>query len=86
MRPFAIETVAFDFVLAAGHRRIAIKFGRRLEFHLGLFDRIGLVRGVYRDKPDGFVDDLVDVPANRLGWFGFLCHAGKFRSAATCVQ
>jgi len=73
MRPFTREITAGGFAFAAGHRRIAISFGRLLD----LLDRGGLARGVYRDKLDGFVDDLVDVPADRLGWFGFLCHAGS---------
>jgi hypothetical protein len=75
MRPFALEIAAGDFPFAAGHRRIAISLLAGTLNSAAAFSMVVASSGCLElAEPDGFAGDLVDVPADRLRWFGLLCH------------
>jgi hypothetical protein len=75
MRPFALEITAGDFALAASHRLTAISLVTGTLNSAAAFS-IAAASSVDLDlaQPDGSAGDLVDVPDDRLRWFGLLRH------------
>jgi hypothetical protein len=75
MPPFALEIAASDFAFTAGHRRIAISLRAGRDLVAAAAFSMAAASCLDLTQPDGFAGDLVDVPADRLRWFGLLGHA-----------
>src|SRR5260370_30465740 len=84
-QPMMTSCMRFYGAAASSPHSVQFRCGHAV-FRRGPLDTCSLVRRFNSAEPHLLGSDLVHIPSDRFLWFGLLCHAANYRSAAIYVQ